>query len=348
MRQTRKLDHIRGALSLPDGPLTTGFADISLIHNALPETDLAEIDTGRSVFGCQLEIPVLVNAITGGNPQVTEINRALARAAKAAGFGVAVGSQTGALLEPELAATFEVVRSENPTGLVIANVGASIKPEQALQAIEMVQANALQVHLNVAQELAMPEGDRNFRGMAENIRQLVKLSPVPVIVKEVGFGLSKEVAVRLCDLGVQWVDIGGAGGTNFVAIEHLRGGKSTVPEDWGIPTAVSLLEVLAGCPQLSVIASGGIRSAPDAVKALVIGADLVGIAGLWLRTLLSESYGELEERLTKLKQEIRTIMLLLGTKRIAELRYQPLVISGKTREWVNERGVDSTKWAKRD
>lgn len=347
MRQSRKLDHIKYALELADGPLPTGFADVRLVHNAIPELDKEDIDLQVEMFGRSLQAPLLINAITGGNPGVLEINRLLARAACEAGLGMAVGSQTGALLDTELTGSFKVVRQENPTGLVIANVGAMVDASLALRAVDMVEANALQVHLNVAQELAMAEGDREFRGMLKNIASLVDLSPVPVIVKEVGFGISLETARILQGLGVNWIDIGGAGGTNFAAIEHRRKAVSPVPEDWGIPTAASLAEVAATCPKCNIIASGGLRTPQDAVKSLAIGASLAGIAGLWLKTLLQQSYAELVAELDRFKHGLSCLMLLLGARTVSDLQRVPLVITGFTGEYLRQRGVETGQWAQR-
>ncbi|HWJ02205.1 MAG TPA: type 2 isopentenyl-diphosphate Delta-isomerase [Verrucomicrobiae bacterium] len=347
MRESRKLDHIRWALDLPDGPAPSGLDDIKLVHNALPGINRDEISIATEAFGCRLAAPILINAITGGNLQVLEVNRMLARAARETGLGIAVGSQTGAILVPELAETFSVVRRENPRGLVIANVGAGVDPKAALTAVEMIEANALQVHLNVPQELAMGEGDRNFSGIAENIARLVEVMPVPVVVKEVGFGIAKETALQLQRMGVTWLDIGGAGGTNFISIEHRRGQQTVVPEDWGISTACSLGEVAASCPGLRIIASGGIRTPLETIKCLCVGASLVGIAGLWLKILLQQSYEDLLINVSKFGEDIKTVMLMLGVKGLIELPHIPAVFSGATREWLTERGVDTRLWAQR-
>jgi len=347
MRQSRKIDHIRWAVDLPEGPRASGLEDIRLVHNALTELSSHEVNTEVEVFKRSLKMPLIINAMTGGNPQVLEINRSLARAARSAGIGMAVGSQTGALLDPDLTDTFMVVREENPDGLIIANTGAGVVPREALRAVDMIRADALQVHLNSAQELAMSEGDLDFRGRYANIRELIIICPVPVIVKEVGFGISREVAQKLAGIGVQWIDVGGAGGTNFVAIEHRRAQPTAVPEDWGIHTAASLAEVIAACPQLQTVTSGGIRSPLDAVKALALGSTLVGIAGLWMKTLRQRSYEDLVQELENFQRDFTRLMLLLGARNITELRRSPLVITGFTGEWLRERGVDTGRWAQR-
>ncbi|MDA8442309.1 MAG: type 2 isopentenyl-diphosphate Delta-isomerase [Peptococcaceae bacterium] len=347
MRETRKLEHINQAIAMPDGPLNPGFGDVRLVHNSLPELSLAEIDPGVELLGCRLQAPILINALTGGNVDTRTINQCLARVARHAGFGIAVGSQTAAVLDPGLIETYAVVRRENPGGLVIANVSGTADINAALHAIDMVEANALQIHLNAPQELAMVEGDRHFKGIITTIQSLVKVSPVPVIVKEVGFGISQEVAKRLRDVGVTWLDVGGAGGTNFIAIEHGRGRQTALPEDWGIPTVASLAEVLSTVPGLQVIASGGVRSSLDCIKALALGSVAVGIAGSWLKTLLVKSYDELLTELDLFKQGLIELMLLTGAKTIADLTRLNLVITGDSKAWLQERGVDTKRWAQR-
>ena len=266
LRSSRKLAHIKHALELTPGPGATGFADIHLIHRCLPELAWEEVDTSTSFLGLSLSAPIIINAMTGGAQDVAEINAALSRAAAATGIGLAVGSQTAALENPDLEATYRIVREENPRGVILANINAHTTPQDALRAVEMVAADLLQVHLNPAQELVMPEGERDFRGLLENIRAIVAAVPVPVIVKEVGCGIAGEDAIALAETGCKGIDIGGRGGTNFIAIEQARRqdtlGQGLV--EWGIPTAVSLLEVAARLKGRDVvlIASGGIITAP--------------------------------------------------------------------------------------
>lgn len=340
MRKMRKLDHLKYAMDLTPGPLTTGLEEIHLIHVALPDYDLAEIELTTEFAGKKLAAPIFINAITGGNAAVKEINAALAYASRETGLGIAVGSQRAALYDRDLRDTYAVVREVNPEGLVIGNLSATASLAEAEQAIEMIGADALQLHLNVAQELSMPEGDRTFKVAGENIRLLVEKLHVPVIVKEVGAGIGREAAKKLRSLGVQNIDISGAGGTNFVAIEHARQKESAEIFDtslvsWGIPTACALLETRdLGFRRL--IASGGIESALDIAKSLVLGADLVGMA----RSCLEAHYaGRLVEFLQETRENLRKIMLLLNAQNIAGLKGKSVVITGWVKDWVEQRNL---------
>ena len=348
-RRNRKIEHIRCFLALEDGPFASGLEDLNLIHQALPELNFEEIDLSVEFMGKRLDAPIIINAITGGNQEVLSINRALAQVAREFNLAMAVGSQTAALENPAVRETYQVARQENPAGGLLANIGALIAPEQALRAVEMIQADALQVHLNVPQELAMDEGDRTFAGVLANLSRIVEACPVPVMVKEVGFGLSRETVTRLAETGVQWVDIGGLGGTNFIAIENQRGESlvSDSLETWGIPTAISLLETLAQNHSFKVVATGGIRSALDVAKVLAVGADLAGMAGPILRLLIQESPAALRMALTKMLYELRCIFLMTGAKNLQDLQRKPVVITGKTREWLAQRGIETAHYAQR-
>lgn len=212
----------------------------------------------------------------------------------------------------------------------------------------MVQANALQIHLNVMQELIMPEGDRDFQGMTERIARIVEAVSVPVIIKEVGFGITSESAEQLLKAGVRILDVGGAGGTNFAAIENAR---RDIPldwlNDWGCKTSIALLESVSTFTGGDVIATGGIRSGLDIVKAVAIGASAVGMAGVFLRTLRQEGTDALISQIRGSHEEIRLLMTALGTPDIASLRRAPVVIGGETGEWCRVRGIDVSLWARR-
>ena len=348
-RSTRKLQHIEHSLNLGDGPASSGLEDLYLLHQAVPELDLDEIDLTVQFAGKTLAAPLLINAMTGGNSRILPINQGLARVARECGIAMAVGSQTIALEDPAAEESFRIVREENPAGVILANVGALTPPELAIKAVEMIRADALQVHLNVTQELAMVEGDREFRGISANLKQLAEQSPVPVMVKEVGFGLSRETTARLAETGIQWVDLGGQGGTNFIAIESQRGTPLFSPslEAWGIPTAVSLLETADLKLTLGIVATGGIRNALDAAKVLAVGADLAGMAGPVLRILVQESTEAVQLFFQQFLYELRCIYLMMGARNRLELRQKPVVILGKTREWLAERGIDTTYYAQR-
>ncbi|MBF7084562.1 type 2 isopentenyl-diphosphate Delta-isomerase [Desulfallas sp. Bu1-1] len=348
-RKTRKLDHVRYALELADTyAATSGFEDLFLVHNALPELNDDAIDCSCVFMGKRLRAPLMINAITGGHTRLVEINQGLARAAAATGIAMAVGSQQAALDDPLVRHTFTVAREENPDGLLLANLSAQCSVDEALQAVEMICADGIQLHLNVNQELAMHEGDTDFRGVRDNIERLVKSLPVPVVVKEVGFGMAREVVVALYQAGVRYVDVSGWGGTNFAAIEGKRGGKGgAFLERWGIPTAISLLEALSTGLPVTIIASGGLRTPLDMALALAAGASLTAIAGPFLKELVEKGWDGLVCYINDLISGLRQVMMLTGAGDLAALARKPLVVTGFTAEWLKRRGVDVDVYARR-
>ncbi|MEW6696759.1 MAG: type 2 isopentenyl-diphosphate Delta-isomerase [Bacillota bacterium] len=347
MRLERKLAHIEHSLQQKELAGATGFNDLTLVHNPLPQLNWDEVDTSCRFMGKQLRAPLLINAMTGGHPQLESINHGLARAAAAAGVALAVGSQRAALEEHAARSSFTVVREVNPEGIILANLGADCSLSEAKEAIAMIRADGIQLHLNAPQELAMAEGDRRFRGLLENIRLLTRQLQVPVVVKEVGFGMPRESIRRLAGTGVHTIDVGGAGGTDFMAIEQARSGREA-NFNWGIPTAVSLLEGLADQDDdIHLIASGGIQHALDCVKALSLGCLLVGMARPLLRILIESSAEELTLHLKGLIEELRRIMLMLGAKNLQDLRKVPVIIDGPTYHWMCRRGIDADHYARR-
>lgn len=348
IRQLRKISHIELAVQIAERGGGAWFNDLTLVYNALPELDYITIDTTVKFLNKKLSAPILINAMTGGHPNVEPINRSLARIAAKNGLAIAVGSQTAALEDETVKGTFKVVREENPEGVVLANLNARSPWKNVQKAIQMIEADAVQLHLNVSQEITMEEGDRNFKGILANIENVVQKVQVPVIVKEVGFGLSHKVVSALYQVGVEYIDIGGKGGTNFVEIESLRTGLTTAdPNLMGLPTAVSLLEVLSLELPIFVVASGGITSGYEVATALSLGAGIVGIAGHFLRILVNQSEIALQIRVQQIIAELRQIMLLCGAADIATLPRTPVVISGKTGEWLLRRGVDIDRYAQR-
>lgn len=318
------------------------------MHNSIPELDMDEIDLSCCFLEKKLNLPVILNAITGGTERAKEINRDLAYIARKYNLAMAVGSQTISIDEPQLKSTFSVVREINPEGIIVANVGANRSIQDVLKAVEMIKADAVQLHFNVPQELAMPEGDRCFKGIIENVAYIIENCPVPVIAKEVGFGFSKESASLLYQAGVRIIDIGGMGGTNFIVIEDKRGGLFNRELDsWGISTACSLSEVLSLDLPITVIASGGIRTAADTAKALAMGADLVGIAGSFLKILLYKGAEELDQKIEEMIYRLKSVFLMTGSRNIDEIRQKPVLITGKTGEWLKLRGIDPSYWSQR-
>ncbi|MEH7109372.1 MULTISPECIES: type 2 isopentenyl-diphosphate Delta-isomerase [Bacillaceae] len=346
-RSERKWDHIRFALETGQQP-SSAFDDIKFVHQSLPNISVFDVRLDQSIGELYLSSPIFINAMTGGGGEKTyQINKDLAKTAKETGLAMAVGSQMAAVKNKNERYTFEIVRKENPNGIILANIGSEATGEEARTVIEMVQANALQIHLNVIQELAMPEGDRDFKGALNRIETIVNSVNVPVIVKEVGFGMSKETAAALSSVGVSIVDVGGFGGTNFAEIENKRRNKAlSYFAKWGITTPVSIVEAMAGGP-LFVIASGGIKGAEDIVKSIALGADAVGMAGYLLRILVEKGLEHLIAEIENLQQEVKMIMTALGAKRMADLKRVPLVITGETYQWLTQRGIETSSYSRR-
>lgn len=345
MRISRKMEHVHYALELGQSR-QQGLSDIKLVHNCLPETSTDHIALTTEIGDLIMSSPILINAMTGGAQETESINRELAILAREKGMAMAVGSQMSALKNSEVASSYQVVRRENPKGVVFANLGSEATVDQAVRAIEMIEANALQIHLNVMQELIMPEGDRSFVGMLKRIEAIVRHVKVPVIVKEVGFGILKDNAKQLQEIGVSILDVGGSGGTNFAAIENAR--RPAAIEwlnDWGTPTSISLLEALSIYPRGAVIASGGITNALEAAKALALGATAVGMAGAFLKVLREQGTQSLHRFADELHQGLILIMTALGAPTIKELGHCPVVIMGETAEWCRTRGIDLTSYA---
>ncbi|WP_201305348.1 type 2 isopentenyl-diphosphate Delta-isomerase [Paenibacillus puerhi] len=351
------MEHVHHALQLGQSGLH-GLDDVKLIPNCLPGTSTEHIAISTQIGELSLSSPIIINAMTGGARETEEINRELAVAARETGLAMAVGSQMSAIKNPEVASSYRVVREINPDGFIFGNLGSEATTEQAECAVEMIGADALQIHLNVMQELIMPEGDRDFTGMLGRIRRIVETVGVPVIVKEVGFGMARESAEALREAGVRIIDVGGAGGTNFAAIENAR---RVTPldwlNDWGANTAISLLEVLQAAQgadgfgadkKVAVIATGGIDRALDIAKSLVLGASAVGMAGAMLRVQRQEGTPALIAYIRALHQDLRLVMTALGAEDLESLRRVPVVIRGETAEWCIARGIDLQRLANRD
>lgn len=341
--QNRKDAHLALADAQYNPRANSGFDSVRFMPNALPQVALDEVDSSVRVFAedascaCSASAnpaflwcsPLYINAMTGGSSNAQKINAQLARVAAKTVVAIASGSLSAALQNDALTDTFSVIRSENPRGFVMANVSAGTSQSDAMRAVDMLQANALQVHLNAAQELVMPEGDRDFRNWLKNIEQIVRSCErmrVPVVVKETGCGMTARDVLRLRDVGVRSVDVSGRGGTNFVTIENARrshGGYDYLA-DWGLTTVESLMDIRK-CEALKanpveIFASGGVRTPLDVVRALALGASAVGVAGEFLHTLMHEGEDALTQQISDWQEQIRVIMALLGCKSVADLR----------------------------
>ena len=336
-RIKRKLEHIEYALTTGQTS-KTGLEDVVFVHTSLPDMSLDEVNLKTKMGELLLGSPIFINAMTGGGGKETEtINRDLAIVAKETGIALAVGSQMAAIKNPDQQSTYSVVRKENPNGIIIGNIGSEATVDQAKTAISMIEANALQIHLNVIQELVMPEGDRDFTNTLQRIESICKEVDVPVIIKEVGFGMSKETVSKLANVGVQIVDVGGFGGTNFAKIENERRTRLLSHfNKWGIPTAPSVVEA-ASIPSVAILASGGIQNAMDVAKCHALGADAVGIAGYFLKAYKETGVQGLIDEVRFLHEDLAFIMTALGVREISELKRVKKVISGDTYHWLVQR-----------
>ncbi|KON87219.1 isopentenyl pyrophosphate isomerase [Sporosarcina globispora] len=347
-RSKRKWDHIQHALATGQNS-NTGLEDIAFIHQSLPDAFLDQADLGTSIGELSLSSPIFINAMTGGGGEKTvQINRDLALAARSTGLAMAVGSQMSALKDPSEAESYRVVRKENPKGIIFGNLGSEATIDQAKAAVDMIEADALQIHLNVVQELTMPEGDRDFRGALKRIENIVSCSEVPVVVKEVGFGMNKETVSMLSSAGVTAIDIGGFGGTNFSRIENARRKRLlTFFDNWGIPTAVSIAEAASLKKDIAVIASGGIQTSHEIAKSIALGAGAAGMAGFFLKVLMKDGLEALIEEINNIHTELKVIMTALGAGNITQLQQLPIIISGRTHHWLNERDIDTKAYSRR-
>lgn len=331
------------------------MGDVALVPNAAPEVDFAELDASVTLLGHHLELPLVIASMTGGHPEGERINGLLARAAERHGLAMGLGSQRAALRDPDLARTYAVARTQAPTAPLFANVGAAqlvaqgdvpaVSIEEVGRLVEMIRADALIVHLNALQELIQPEGDRNARGWLAAIARLAAELPVPVIVKEVGGGISAEVAVRLVAAGVAAIDVGGRGGTSFASIEGRRAAErgdtrgmalAGLFETWGIPTPASI--VFAARAGVPVIATGGIRSGLDAAGAIALGATGVGVARPLLEAAMAGP-DAIDTWIERFREGLLAAQFLTGSTTLGDLRRVQVVLSGDSARWVAAAGA---------
>ncbi|UCE97035.1 MAG: type 2 isopentenyl-diphosphate Delta-isomerase [Candidatus Bathyarchaeota archaeon] len=339
--------------------ITPGFENVHFVHKALPEIDREKIHLKIKVFNHEFSAPFIVGAMTGGTPKAKKINTSISEAVEELNLGMGVGSQRAAIDEPRLESTYRIVRKRAPNAFLVANIGASqlvrgYGVKEASRAVEMIEADALAIHLNPLQEAIQPEGEAQYAGVLEKIEELTQNLQIPIIAKETGAGISAEVAKRLERIKVEGVDVSGAGGTSWAAVEHHRArtANDTFHErlgrsfwDWGIPTIISIIEV-SQSTKLTIIGSGGLRSGLDMAKTLALGASLTSMSTPLLRPA-TKSTSEVKETLKLIIEELRNTMFLVGAESIEELKKAPVMVIGKMAEWLERRGFKPEMYARR-
>jgi len=346
MIEKRKSDHIEICAKADVNFKYNYWEDVQLIHNALPTIDFDEINTESVLFGKKLSAPIVIAAITGGSEKSKEINRNLAIAAEKFQIGLGVGSQRAALENQSIEDTYSIIKDYD-IPLVIGNLGApqlvdqkdaAIKGEDIEACMDMINADLMAIHFNYLQEVTQIEGDLNARGVEENLRSLAR--KYPLIGKETGAGISNEVALKFKKIGMTGIDVGGAGGTSFAAVEHYRSQKKNdlkaelgeVLWDWGIPTPVCISNAQVGLP---VIATGGIRNGLDVAKSLVLGADSAGIAGILLKDAIKSSDAVIQ-KIEAIISQLKAVMFLSDSVNIHELQGQNCIVTGQTKDWFEQ------------
>ncbi len=329
----RKADHIRINLEQDvRSALTSGLERYHFVHEALPELDLESVDASLTVFGKRLAAPILISSMTGGTEEAGEINRRLAEAAQECGVAMGIGSQRAALEDSKQIPTFAIARKAAPDILLFANLGAvqlnyGYTIEHCRRAVDMIQADALILHLNPLQEAVQASGDTNFAGLAKKIEGICKKLETPVIVKEVGWGISERTAKILADCGVSAIDVAGAGGTSWSQVEMHRAPDEFTRQlaatfvGWGIPTADSILNVKKAAPDMTLFASGGLKDGLDIAKCLALGATLGGMAGQFLKAA-AVSTEKAVEMVKLTKRQIEVAMFSAGVEKLESLKVE--------------------------
>jgi isopentenyl-diphosphate delta-isomerase len=334
--RSRKLEHLRINLKedVQSRETTNGLERYRFVHQALPDLALDQIDLSANFLGKKLNAPFLISSMTGGAPEAERINLTLAAAAEATGIAMGLGSQRAAIEDESLAFSYQVRRLA-PHILLLSNLGAiqlnyTYSVDQCRRAVEMIQADALILHLNPIQEAVQAGGNTNWKGLLTQIENVCHTIGVPVIAKEVGFGISEQTARQLASAGVAAIDVAGAGGTSWAAVESRRAPSSFLRQlaeafwDWGIPTAESLIRAQRGAPGLPLIASGGIRDGIQAAKCIALAANLVGFASPMLKWA-DQGVESTIEGIKLLKEELRVAMFGIGAANLHALRHTPFL-----------------------
>jgi isopentenyl-diphosphate delta-isomerase len=353
----RKIEHLRLCAASPveSRKIKAGFEDIMLVHRALPEMGMDDINLSTELLGKSMDAPFMIASITGGHPDTIPINASLASAAEEMGIGIGVGSQRAAIEDPSQEASFRIVRDEAPNAFVYGNIGAAQIKQYGVEGveklIEMIDADAMAIHLNFLQEAIQPEGDKNASDALESIREICSMN-IPIIVKETGSGISHEDALLLKKAGVAAIDVGGVGGTSWSGVEvyRARARKDRISEmvgelfwDFGIPTVPSIVECSVSLP---VIATGGIRTGLDIAKSIAMGASAASAALPFVAPAM-KGKEEVIKSIALMLDELRVAMFLCGCRDVKKLHSAPAIVTGWTREYIELRGFDAKEFAMR-
>ncbi|MCG2909189.1 MAG: type 2 isopentenyl-diphosphate Delta-isomerase [Stygiolobus sp.] len=350
----RKVEHVEICLYNQVENFTTNYFEyVKLIHQALPGFAFSDVDVSVEFLGKRMSAPIIITGMTGGTEELGKLNEIIAEVAEEIGIGMGVGSQRIAIEKKETSSTFAIARKKAPTIPIIANLGAPqlVKGyglKEIEEAIQMIEADAIAIHFNPAQEVFQPEGDTDYSyTILDNLVDISKSLNVPIIIKETGSGISMEVASLFHSKGFRYFDVSGQGGTSWIAVEMYRGlrrgnwkaesAKNFL--DWGIPTAASIIETRIGAPDSVIIGSGGIRNGLDVIKALALGANIGGFALPALKAAI-RGKESLRDFLKRTIFEIKTAMFLSGSKSIKDVYKSPIVIFGHLRDWLDSRGIN--------
>lgn len=333
----RKDEHLKLALIQKEGQ--NDFDNIRFVHNALHGASFSKLDLKTSFANLKLDLPIYINAMTGGTKKAEAINEKLAKLANHFSIPIATGSLSVLLNDDRNVDSFKVIRKYNPNGIVFANIGADKTLDQVNKIIDVLCPNLLQIHLNIPQEMVMPEGDRDFSKLEQNIKDIVQGIKIPVIVKEVGFGMSKSTIEKLKSLGVKTIDVSGSGGTNFIKIENARRFRQfEYLNEYGLSTVESLLEANT-VSDVEILASGGIRNPYDVVKALALGARSVGMSKYFLELVVNNNYEDAINKFNEFIEDVKTIMTILGVSTIKDLKNLELIFSNSLINYIKQRNI---------
>ncbi|WP_103981162.1 type 2 isopentenyl-diphosphate Delta-isomerase [Helcococcus massiliensis] len=346
----RKDEHLKLALEYHKENTYSDFDKLSFVHQVFSEINVDDVDLSTEIAGIKLDHPFYINGMTGGSELTKKYNQKLAILARETNTFMGVGSLSAALKDESLEDSFTITRKENPQGKIFANLGADKNLEDTKKAIQIIEADGIQIHVNVAQEIVMPEGERDFRGWINNIKEIIEGVGKPVIVKEVGFGMSKKAIKQLIDIGAKTIDISGTGGTNFAQIENSRRSKDKYDFllNYGNSTVASLLEAQDYLSDVQIVASAGIRNSMDIIKSLSLGASAVAMAGRFINLVDKHDIEEAIQIVEEWKYQLKSIMALLGAKNIEELRKTDIIVGSDLKDWCEARNIDYKKLANRN